>query len=67
MGREGMQNSIHKTWRKNSAQPTTVYDHVIKQIQQKFYQPDYKIYAVMESILIDGMMGKPIDCVWLKK
>ena len=30
----------------------TVYDHVIKQIQQKFDQPDYKVYAAMESILI---------------
>ena len=40
----------------------TVYDHVIGQIQERFDQPDYKVYAAMESILIDGMMGKPIDC-----
>ena len=40
----------------------TVYDHVIGQIQERFDQPDYGVYAAMESILIDGMMGKPIDC-----
>ena len=41
----------------------TVYNHVIGQIQERFDQPDYKVYAaMMESILIDGMMVKPIDC-----
>ena len=39
-----------------------VYDHLIGQIEERFDQPDYKIYATMEPILIDGMKGKSIDC-----
>ena len=44
----------------------TVYDHVIGQVQERFDQPDYKVYAAMELILIDWMMGKSIDCHLIK-